>query len=138
MDAFDTEQRIRARAPAAIRTRHRVIHVRVSFGIGLLGRYQFKEALTSFPLHHAAPKLPHHAAPVSDRPNHAHLRRAPLPEIPYEDHFCCKAPAGLRWLVRQTLFRACRESWVAPHRSQLSDSWPDGSRALVRDAAVSA
>jgi hypothetical protein len=29
--------------------------VRVSFGIGLLGRYQFKEALTSFPPHHAAP-----------------------------------------------------------------------------------
>lgn len=29
---------------------------RVSFGIGLLGRYQFKEALTSFPPHHAAPE----------------------------------------------------------------------------------
>ena len=56
VDALDTEQRIRAHAPAASRTRHRVIHVRVSFGIGLLGRYQFKEALTSFPLHHAAPE----------------------------------------------------------------------------------
>ena len=56
VDALDTEQHIRARAPAAARTRHRVIHVRVSFGIGLLGRYQFKEALTSFPPHHAAPR----------------------------------------------------------------------------------
>ena len=55
VDAFDTEQRVRARAPAAIGTRHRVSHVRVSFGYWLLGRYQFKEALTSFPLHHAAP-----------------------------------------------------------------------------------
>jgi hypothetical protein len=48
VDALDTEQRVRARAPVAIGTRHRVIHARVSFGIGLLGRYQFKEALTSF------------------------------------------------------------------------------------------
>ncbi len=48
VDALDTEQRIRAGAPAATGTRHRVIHVRVPFGIGLLGRYQFKEALTSF------------------------------------------------------------------------------------------
>jgi hypothetical protein len=55
VDAFDTEQRVRARAPAAIGTRHRVSHVRVSFGYWLLGRYQFKEALTSFPPHHAAP-----------------------------------------------------------------------------------
>ncbi|WP_221176558.1 hypothetical protein, partial [Arthrobacter oryzae] len=65
MDALDTEQRISARAPAAIGTRHRVIHVRVSFGIGLLGRYQFKEALTSFPPHHAAPKADYAAAESS-------------------------------------------------------------------------
>jgi hypothetical protein len=54
VDALDTEQRIRARAPPATGTRHRVIHVRVSFGVGLLGRYQCKEALTPFPPHHAA------------------------------------------------------------------------------------
>jgi hypothetical protein len=41
----------------------------------LLGRYQFKEALTSFLLHHAAPETAYPAAPASDRPNHAHLRR---------------------------------------------------------------
>ena len=46
VDALDTEQRVRTSAPAAIGTRHRVIHVRVSFGYWLLGRYQFKEALT--------------------------------------------------------------------------------------------
>lgn len=39
---------------------------------GLLGRYQFKEALTSFPPHHAAP-----TAAASDLSNHAHLRWAP-------------------------------------------------------------
>lgn len=54
VNAVDTEQCVRARAPPAIRTRHRVIHVGVSLVIGLLGRYQFKEALTSFPPHHAA------------------------------------------------------------------------------------
>ena len=32
VDALDIEQRIRARAPAAMGTRHRVSHVRVSFG----------------------------------------------------------------------------------------------------------
>ncbi|MFJ5696415.1 hypothetical protein ACIP9X_21610, partial [Arthrobacter sp. NPDC093125] len=48
----------------AIRTRHRVIHVGVSLVIGLLGRYQFKEALASF--------LPHHAAPLAPQ-----LRRQP-------------------------------------------------------------
>lgn len=32
VDALNTEQRIRARAPPAVGTRHRVIHVRVSFG----------------------------------------------------------------------------------------------------------
>jgi hypothetical protein len=42
----------------------------------LLGRNQFKEALTSFPPHHAAPKTTNAAAALSDRPNHAHLRRA--------------------------------------------------------------
>jgi len=31
-------------------------HVRVSSGAWLLGRYQFKEVLTSFPAHHAAPE----------------------------------------------------------------------------------
>jgi hypothetical protein len=56
VDALDTEQRIRAHAPAASRTRHRVIHVRVSFRFWLLGRYQFKEALTSLLPHHAAPR----------------------------------------------------------------------------------
>src|SRR6185437_14701878 len=76
VDALDTEQRVRARAPAAIGTRHRVIHVRLSFGYWLLGRYQFNEALTSFPPHHAAPATAHPAATVSVRPNHAHLRRA--------------------------------------------------------------
>ncbi len=67
VDAFDTEQRVRTRAPSAMGTRHRVIHVRVSFGYWLLGRYQFKEALTSFPPHHAAPETAYAAAPVSDR-----------------------------------------------------------------------
>ncbi|MCU1635536.1 MAG: hypothetical protein JWQ68_775 [Cryobacterium sp.] len=76
MDALDTEQRICAGAPAPTGTRHRVIHVRVSFWVWLLGRYQFKEALTSFPPHHAATKGPSPAAAFSDRPNHAHLRRA--------------------------------------------------------------
>ena len=47
VDALDTQQRIRTRAPPAVGTTHRVIHVRVSLGIGLLGRNQFKEALTS-------------------------------------------------------------------------------------------
>ena len=56
VDALDTEQSIRARAPPVVGTRHRVIHVRVSFWFWLLGRYQFKEALTSFLPHHAAPK----------------------------------------------------------------------------------
>jgi hypothetical protein len=70
VDALDTEQRIRARAPAPTGTRHRVIHVRVSFGIGLLGRYQFKEALTSFPPHHAATKTSNAAAAFSDRQPH--------------------------------------------------------------------
>jgi hypothetical protein len=65
MDALDTEQRIRPRAPPAIGTRHRVSHVRVSFGYWLLGRYQFKEALTSFPPHHAAPKA---ASPAASQP----------------------------------------------------------------------
>jgi hypothetical protein len=76
--ALDTEQRVRARAPAAIGTRHRVSHVRVSFGFWLLRRYQFKEALTSFLLHHAVPETAYPAAPASDRPNHAHLRRPTL------------------------------------------------------------
>jgi hypothetical protein len=52
MDALDTEQCVRARAPATAGTRHRVIQ-----GLSLnwlLGRYQFREALTSFPPHHAA------------------------------------------------------------------------------------
>jgi hypothetical protein len=75
VDALDTEQRIRACTPAATGTRHRAIHVRVSFGVGLLRRYQFKEALTSFPPHHAATKT---AAEFSDRPNQAHLRRDSL------------------------------------------------------------
>jgi hypothetical protein len=44
--------------------------------IGLLGRNQFKEALTSFPPHHAAPATTHTAPRASDCPNHAHLRRA--------------------------------------------------------------
>lgn len=74
VDALDTEQRIRARAPPTIGTRHRVIHVRVSFGYWLLGRYQFKEALTSFAPHHAAPKTAGPAAALSSRLNHAHLR----------------------------------------------------------------
>ena len=78
VNAFDTEQRVRARAPPAIGTRHRVIHVGVSLVIGLLGRYQFKEALASFPLHHAAAQAAATTASASDRPNHAHLRRAPL------------------------------------------------------------
>jgi hypothetical protein len=46
----------------------------------LLGRYQFKEALTSFRPHHAAPKTANAVAAVSDSPNHAHLRRACLPK----------------------------------------------------------
>ena len=54
VDALDIEQGICPHAPAPAGTRHRVIHVRVSLRIGLLGRYQFKEALTSFPPHHAA------------------------------------------------------------------------------------
>ncbi len=66
VDALDTEQRIRAHAPAASRTRHRVIHVRVSFWFWLLGRYQFKEALTSFLPHHAAPQNTYAMAPSSD------------------------------------------------------------------------
>lgn len=66
VDALDTEQRIRAHAPAASRTRHRVIHVRVSFWFWLLGRYQFKEALTSLLPHHAAPQNTYAIAPSSD------------------------------------------------------------------------
>lgn len=48
---------------ASARVHHRpperdkeLFHVRVSFGYWLLGRYQFKETLTSFPPHSAAPK----------------------------------------------------------------------------------
>lgn len=74
-DALDTEQRIRARAPAATGTRHRVIHVRVSFGYWLLGRDQFKEALTSFLPHHAAAACGHALPPASDGPHPAHRRR---------------------------------------------------------------
>lgn len=44
----------------------------------MLGRYQFKEALTSFLPHHAAAAPAYAAAPASDAPNHAHLRRATL------------------------------------------------------------
>ena len=76
MNALDTEQRIRARAPPAIGTRHRVIHVGVSLVFGLLGRYQFKEVLASFLPHHAALQAAAATASSSDRPNHAHLRRA--------------------------------------------------------------
>jgi hypothetical protein len=47
----------------------------------LLGRYQFKEALTSFLPHHAAPETAYAAAPASNRPNHAHLRRASLTDF---------------------------------------------------------
>jgi hypothetical protein len=68
--AFDTEQRIRERAPAA-GTRRRVIRVRVSFGIGLLGRYQFKETIAPLLLHHAEPLNAYAAAASSDRPNDA-------------------------------------------------------------------
>lgn len=66
VDALDTEQQIRARAPAPSRTRHGVIHVRVSLRIGLLDRYQFKEALASFPPHHAA--APHKLQPQTALP----------------------------------------------------------------------
>jgi hypothetical protein len=45
-------------------------------GIGLLGRNQFKEALTSFLPHHAAPGTSNAAGELSDRPNHAYQRRA--------------------------------------------------------------
>lgn len=78
VDALDIEQCIRARAPPATGTRHRVIRVRGSSGVGLLGRYPFKEALTPFPPHHAASprstrrcvsRLPtNYEQPVSHRP----------------------------------------------------------------------
>jgi hypothetical protein len=67
VNALDTEQRVRAGAPPAIGTRHRVIHVGVSLVIGLLGRYQFKEALASFLPHHAAAQAAATTASASDR-----------------------------------------------------------------------
>ena len=78
VNALDTEQRVRACAPPAIGTRHRDIHVGVSLVIGLLGRYQFKVALASFLPYHAGAQAAATTASASDRPNHAHLRRAPI------------------------------------------------------------
>lgn len=73
VNSLDTEQRIQAPASPAIGTRHRVIHGGVSLIIGLLGRYQFKEALASFLPHHAALQAAAATPPAVDHPNHAHL-----------------------------------------------------------------
>lgn len=73
VDAFDTEQRIRTRASAPTGTRLRVIHVRVSLPYWFAWSLPFKEALTSFLLHHAEAAA---RAELSKRPNHAPLRRA--------------------------------------------------------------
>jgi hypothetical protein len=62
VDAFDTEQRIRARAPAPTGTRHRVIHVRVSLPYWFARSLPIQRGPDLFP---AAPRrtTPHHAAP---------------------------------------------------------------------------
>ena len=57
VDALDTEQRIRARAPPVMGTRHRVIHVRVSFGYWFAWSQPIQRGPDLFP---AAPRRTRH------------------------------------------------------------------------------
>jgi hypothetical protein len=77
MDTFDTKKRVCPLAPSTVRAGSSIGHIRFFF-IWKLGRYQFKEALTSLLPHHAA-AASRHAPTLGVRgPNHAHLRRAGL------------------------------------------------------------
>jgi hypothetical protein len=75
VDALDTEQRVRARAPTATGTRHRDILVRV-FWVLVAWLLPIQRGPDLFP---SPPRRSGNGPPcaaVSDRPNHAHLRRS--------------------------------------------------------------